>query len=197
MTYRSLASLTALALLAACSSGEEEASETQAPTQAASEALPDTTATADVSSRAYRYTRIEDCPLLESNPEEAGYFRYECPGAGGYKVQVIESDLRQTAEVIAPDGQGTALELSSVTGGGFSTLGKTLEWRGVERDGAFVPDALILRHDVVTDPEGQDTTSYLVAVKLAAKPCVTARIAPGPEQNAKAREAADAAGACL
>lgn len=189
--------LLAAVLLVACSSGEEQASETPTSTQAASEALPQTAATPDASGRAFRYTRIEDCPLLESNPEEGGYFRYECPGEGGYKVQVIESDLRQTAEVIAPNGQGTALELSSVTGGGFSTLGKTLEWRGVEREGAFTPDALILRHEVVTDPEGQDTTSYLVAVKLAAKPCITARIAPGPEQNAKAREAADAGGACL
>lgn len=197
MTHRNLASISALALLAACSSGEEEARETSVPTQTASEALPQTAATPDASGRAFRYTRIEDCPLLESNPEEGGYFRYECPGEGRYKVQVIESDLRQTAEVIAPNGQGTALELSSVTGGGFSTLGKTLEWRGVEKDGTFVPDALILRHEVVTDPNGQKTVSYLVAVKLAAKPCVTARIAPGPEQNAKARDAADAGGACL
>lgn len=192
MTYGKLAPVAAFALLAACSSGEEDPADQPAATEQPTPQAPP----AD-HGRAFRYTSVADCKVLESNPEEAGYFRYECPGEGGYKVQVIESDLRQTAQIIAPGGGATALELSAVTGGGFSTLGRNVEWRGVEKDGTFTPDALILRHDVVTDPEGQDTTSYLVAVKLAARPCITARIAPGPEQNAKAREAADAGGACL
>ena len=196
MTYGKLAPLAAFALLAACSSGEDEPADPPAATQAATEQPTPLDTPADPD-RAFRYTSVADCKVLESNPEEAGYFRYECPGEGGYKLQVIESDLRQTAQVIAPGGRGTALNLSAVTGGGFSTLGRNVEWRGVEKEGVFVPDALILRHEVVTDPEGRDTISYLVAVKLTGTPCVVARIGPETNQNVSARAAADAGGACL
>ena len=185
--------LFAAVLLSACSSGEKEE-------QAEPSATPEATAAptpAPTVGRIFSYTSLEKCPVLESNPEEAGYYLSECKGEGGYKVRVIESDLRQTVEIISPAGAKTGLELSSVTGGGFSHLGKNAEWRGPLKDGVFAPDALVLRHEVVTDPEGKNTVSYLVAVKLDGTPCVTARIAPGPEQNAEARAAADAKGACL
>ena len=177
------------ALLIACSSGEEEAEPTATP-----EATEAPTA---APGRIFTYTGLEDCPVLESNPDEAGYFLSECKGEGGYKLRVIESDLRQTIEVVAPDGKKSDLNLSAVTGGGFSHLGKNVEWRGEVKDGAFAPDALIVRHEVVTNPEGTETESWLVAVKLAGAPCPIARIAPGPEQNQHARDAADAGGACL
>lgn len=178
------------AALSACS---QEAAEEPPPTPAAT-VSPGPSASPG---RAFRYTGVAECPVLESNPEEAGYYLSECPGEGGYKLRVSESDLRQTVAVIAPGGAETQLDLAAVTGGGFSTLGDRVEWRGEERDGAFAPDALIVRHDVVTNPEGNETVSYLVAVRLAPAPCVVARITPGPEQNARARAAADTGGACL
>lgn len=178
--------LIAAALLAACS---QEQPADEAPSAAPS---PATTP-----AREFRFTSLADCPLLESNPEEAGYFLYECPGESGYALRVIESDLRQTVEVVAPGGERTGLELAVGTGGGFSELGDTVEWRGTARDGVFAPDALILRHAVVTDPEGRNEVSDLVAVALAPAPCVIARIAPGPGQNEQARQAADAGGECM
>lgn len=181
--------LLAAVLLAACSGGEDEAEPTATPeaTQAPS-AAP---------GRIFTYTSLEDCPVLESNPDEAGYFLSECKGEGGYKLRVIESDLRQTIEVIAPGGKTNDLNLSAVTGGGFSHLGPNVEWRGAVKDGTFAPDAMIVRHEVVTNPEGTESESWLVAVKLDGAPCPIARIAPGPQQNQQARDAADAGGACL
>lgn len=186
--------LLATALLAGCSPPENE----QAVPSAVPSAKPEPSPSAsETPGRMTAYTSLEGCPILEQNPDEAGYYLSECPGAGGYKVRVIEFDLRQTVEVVPPDGVAHGLELAAVTGGGFSTLGKTAEWRGPRTTGAFAPDALILRHEVVTDPEGKITVSYLVVVSVAGEPCVTARIAPGSGQNAKARAAADAGGACL
>ena len=184
--------LLALTLLAACSSGKKDEaspSPTPMPTPAAS--------AAPAPGRIFTYTGLEGCKVLESNPDEAGYYLSECQGEGGYRLQVTESDLRQTVTVIAPGGAKTGLDLSAVTGGGFSHLGPKAEWRGALKDGVFVPDALILRHVVVTDPEGKRSVSYLVAVRLAPGPCPIARIEPGPQQNEQARAAADAGGACL
>jgi len=182
--------LIAAALLAACSSGgEDEATPSQSATP-----TPEPSA---ANGRIFTYTSLEGCKELESNPEEVGYYLSECRGEGGYRLQVTESDLRQSIVLIAPGGKETSLDLSSVTGGGFSNLGKTVEWRGALKDGAFAPDALVLRHEVVTDPEGKHTVSYLVAIKLMPTPCAIARIEPGPEQNEQARAAADAGGACL
>jgi hypothetical protein len=179
--------LIALTLLAACSQ-EQPAEDAPAAT-----ATPEPT----VAAREFKFTTLDDCPVLKSNPDEAGYFESECKGEGGYKLRVIESDLRQTVSVIAPDGTSTGLDLSAVSGGGFSELGDTVEWRGVTEGGSFTPDALILRHEVVTDPEGENEISYLVAVKLAGTPCAIAKIEPGVGQNGRAREAADAGGECL
>lgn len=186
MIRQTIPALFALAL-AACSQEQ--------PTEETPTAAPAPEAT--VAGRAFEYTSLKDCPVLESNAEEAGYFLSECLGKAGYKLRVIESDLRQTVEVVSPGGQATALDLAAVTGGGFSRLGDTVEWRGVTRDGALVPDALILRHAVVTDPEGKNEVSYLVAVKLTETPCAIAKIPPGPGQNEKARAAADEGGDCL
>jgi hypothetical protein len=189
MTRIRPAPLFAAALLAACSQ-EQPADETPSPT-----ATP--AALAAVAGREFKYTSLKDCPLLKANPDEAGYFESECPGEGGYKLRVIESDLRQAVTVISPGGTSAALDLSALTGGGFSKLGDTVEWRGMARRGGFTPDALILRHAVATDPEGGPDISWLVAVKLASTPCAVATIKPGPAQNENARSAADAGGDCL
>jgi hypothetical protein len=187
--------LLAFALLAACSSGKkDEATPSPSPTV--------TPTPAPTPGRIYTYTSLENCKVLESNPEEAGYYLSECKGEGGYALQLTESDLRQALTVIEPrrtggGGTKTSLDLSRVTGGGFSNFGKTVEWRGALKDGVFAPDALVLRHEVVTDPEGRHKASYLVAIKLAPTPCAIARIEPGPQQNEQARAAADAGGACL
>lgn len=155
--------------------------------------------------RTSQYTRLDKCRQLEFNADEGGWSVQRCPGLAGFRLRVTEGDLRQNVVVELPGGGERSLALAETTGsGGFSSLGAIVEWRGPIRPGsgagrAFRPDALILRYAVVENQEQPDKpTSYLLAVSLAGRrPCVTAKIAPGPSQNERARQAADAPLRCL
>lgn len=146
------------------------------------------------------YTRIDKCRTVELNVEEGGWSVQLCPGLGGYRLRVTEGDLRQNVVVLLPGGGERSLALSEATrSGGFSSLGSTVEWRGRGAGRAFRPEALILRYSVVEDAEHPERpTSYLLTVSLAnRRPCVTARVPPGPGQNERARRIADRPAPCL
>lgn len=155
--------------------------------------------------RTSQYTRTDKCRTVERNDEEGGWSVQACPGLAGYRLRLTEGDLRQNVVVELPrTGRGRGgernLALAEATGsGGFSSIGATVEWRGTGRGRAFRPDALILRYAVVEDAERPERpTSYLVTVSLANRqPCVTAKVPPGPAQNARARAIADRPGRCL
>lgn len=136
------------------------------------------------------YTKLEGkgCKTLESNPNEGGSFLAECRGAAGYKLQVLEGDLRQSINVIDPFGRKTELHLWNVSGG-FSSLGQQAEWRMSGK----APVALIVRFNVSEDPEDSaKTTSYLVVAKLTKDAvCVTEALKPTRSHNFEARKAAD------
>jgi len=124
-----------------------------------------------------------------------------CLGVAGYRLRSLEDDLRQTVNVIDPQGVESPLDLWSIIFGGFSSLGAKAEWR-VEKQGAKVtPRAMIVRFNASENPSDPNkVTSYLVVVKLTPKKiCATDRIPPDPKQNDKARAAADVADgkACL
>jgi hypothetical protein len=72
----------------------------------------------------------------------------ECPGVGGYKLHLLEGDLRQSINVIDPDRRKTELTLSNVSGG-FSSIGPTAEWRMNGK----TPVALIISFSVSENPE--------------------------------------------
>lgn len=199
MTRRSAAAALAL-VLAACSGEapqEEEApavtaAPTPAPTPTEAAAPPETS-----NGRAYRYTELEGCELLRENREEGGFFEHMCPGLAGYRLRLTESDLRQNLAVIAPGGGEASLELGRIGGGGFSSLGSRVEWRGAAEGESFEPDAFVVRFQVAEEPYPAPETSYLLAVRLTPAPCVVGRIAPGPGQNESARAAADEPGPCI
>lgn len=136
------------------------------------------------------YTPLSDtkCKTLESNPDEGGSYVGECEGVGGYKLHVIEGDLRQTVNVIAPGGKKFELRLWDHFGG-FSAVGPRAEWR-VKDD---TPVALIIRFNVSENVEdASKTTSYLLVSKIGAnEACVTAVVNPGKRQNIEARKLAD------
>ncbi len=139
-----------------------------------------------------QFTSLEskDCRMIEQNLDEGPYTRELCAGAGGYQLEVSESDLRQDIEVIAPGGAKTALGLSeTVAKGAFNSLGKLAEWRGAD---SSRPRALIVRLNVAGGPNGDETDiSNLVVARLAAPVCIVAVVPPGPGQNAQARRIAD------
>ncbi len=134
------------------------------------------------------------------NPKLCGKAKVEgdssemkCPGVAGYKLLVLEGDLRSSITVIDPKGQEHPLEYWSVVAGGFSTLGEKAEWRVAKQDGKVVPKALIVRVNASENSEKPNVkTSYLAVAKISASGlCVTDKIPPGPKMNELAREAAD------
>jgi hypothetical protein len=139
------------------------------------------------------YTDLDGpkCRTIESTTEGAGYYKGQCPGIAGYKLIVEEGDIRQNLTVITPAEKKFDLNLWGVVGSSFSNLGSKAEWRVAGK--SLKPNALIVRFNVA-DPEGVGKgTSWLVAIKITATDiCVTDKIAPGADQNVKAREAADA-----
>lgn len=184
------------ALVPACSP-----SESAPPDEVSAGATPSSPAVAPAppgEGVGHRDTRLSACTLERSAPEEAGFAEHLCPGEGGFRLRLTESDLRQNIHLLAPGGGEHDLGLPALADGAFSSVGDTLEWRGSSSGGAFTPHALILRQSVMENPDpAVPETSYLVVARLGSSPCVVARIAPGPGQNERAREAADADGECL
>ena len=187
--------LSALILLGGCGDGE-----TQAPPgdrEIANVATPAPPSPAPAKAIApdrrsvFTSLDLKQCRLVEENLDEGGYSRHDCPGHAGYRVELIESDLRQNIALIRPNGTKDELDLAArIGGGGFSEIGKTIEWRGADR---AKPRALTLRSNVNESPEpAVPPRSYLIVIRLTAPACPVAKVAPGPTQSADARRIADA-----
>jgi hypothetical protein len=138
------------------------------------------------------YTDLSDtkCKTLKLREDEGGSYLGECRGVAGYKLNVLEGDLRQSIDVITPRGKRYELNLWNVSGG-FSSVGPTAEWRMKGRK----PVALIVRYNVSENPEETSKlTSYLVVVKLTNNEiCITSALKPTRLHNSEARKAADKA----
>jgi len=50
----------------------------------------------------YTSTKTGACKTIRSTAEGTGSYEGECPGTGGYKVRLLEGDIRQTLNVITP-----------------------------------------------------------------------------------------------
>lgn len=142
------------------------------------------------------YTSLEEksCKTVSIDRESESRVQ-SCPAIAGYKLQVLEGDLRASINVIAPGGKKHELDFWSVVTSAFSSLGPKAEWRVVKKAGKQVPVALIVRVNASEDPDNPNKiTSYLAVTKITAdKICVTDKIKPGATQNAEARLAADSA----
>jgi hypothetical protein len=140
------------------------------------------------------YTNLgeKSCKTIKADDSEAGSYVGLCRGVGGYKLQVEEGDLRQNIQVITPAGQKHSLELWTVVGSSFSSLGEKAEWRVRTQKGRIVPVALIIRYNVSNPEDSTKTTSYLAVAKItASRICVTDKIGSGAGANVAARAAAD------
>ena len=137
----------------------------------------------------YTSTRSSACRTIRSSSEGTGSYVGECRGAAGYKVRLIEGDIRQTLDIITPGKKKFELNFWNIFSS-FSSIGDKIEWRMKGK----TPVALIARYNVA-DPEiPEKNTSYpLVSCLGANGACVTDVIAPGPRQIEKARELADKA----
>lgn len=137
----------------------------------------------------YTSTKTSACRTISSDADEGGSYEGECNGVGGYKVRLLEGDIRQTINIITPAKKKFELNFWGFYGG-FSYVGEKIEWRIKGK----VPVAMIVRFNVAGSDDTQKSTSYLMVSKIGAKvSCVTDVILPGADQNAAARIAADAA----
>lgn len=138
------------------------------------------------------YTSLDTkgCKTVEQSDEGSGWYRGECAGVGGYKLEVTEGDLRQSVNVSAPNKKKFELDFSQISGG-FSSVGEKAEWRMKGK----TPVALIVRFNASENPEDSSKiTSYLIVTKITAKEsCITDVVKPGKTQNADAQKLADAA----
>jgi hypothetical protein len=144
------------------------------------------------SQRTSQYTSLDEskCKTLELNEKEGGWYRGVCRGVAGYQLEVLEGDLRQTLNVIAPTKQKYWLDLQNITYS-FSSLGPRAEWRMNGK----VPTAIIFRFNPDKIPEDPSKpTSYLIVAKITKKEiCITDTVGPGQYQNTEARRFADTA----
>jgi hypothetical protein len=143
------------------------------------------------------YTSLSDkvCKAIKSNPNEGGDYRGMCPGVGGYKLELLEGDLRQTINVIAPNRKSYPLDLWSVVTPQFSAVGEKAEWRVIKSGKTVTPKALIFRYNASKGSDRpEQTDSFLVIVKITNKTaCVTDVVEPSVKyQNIVARQLADA-----
>ena len=141
------------------------------------------------------YTDLADdkCKTTKLNEEEQ-WSEQICEGTAGYKLEVLEGDIRQTINVIAPDKKKYELNMWGVVSSGFSSVGKKAEWRVKKEKGVVKPIALIVRYNVSENPESPEkTTSYLTVTKITkTATCITDVVKPIKNANVKARKLADA-----
>jgi hypothetical protein len=137
----------------------------------------------------YTSTRTSDCRAQKVSDDHGGDYVGRCRGVGGYKVDLIEGDLRQTLNIINPVGKMSRLDLNTFYGS-FSYIGEKLEWR--TKKGS--PVALISRYYIADHEGGNKSKSLLFVTKISpAKSCVVDIVDAVTGQNEKARELADAA----
>ena len=137
----------------------------------------------------------EKCKTIESNPDEGGSYRGECKGVDGYKLEVIEGDIRQTINVIYPNGKKSELDFWSKVSSAFSSVGDKAEWRVLDDGKNEKNYGLIIRYNASENPEKPEkTTSYLVVTKITKDTaCITDIVKPSKDQNETARKLADEA----
>lgn len=142
-------------------------------------------------SSVYTSTKTKSCRTVKQSSQGAGYYVGECAGVGGYKIQLLEDDIRQTINVITPARKKFELNFWAYFSR-FSAVGEKVEWRTKKG----VPVALIARFNVSQSDENNENDSYLMVSKIGkSASCVTDIVKPGPKQNETARELADAASA--
>ncbi len=139
---------------------------------------------------------VKDCKTIEQTDEEGGSDAGECAGVGGYKLELLEGDLRQTINVIAPNKNKYELNLWTIVSGGFSSVGEKAEWRVMRNGKTITPVALIMRFNASENSEDSTKiTSYLVVAKIKRNSaCITDISSPSANQNTRARQLADVAG---
>ncbi len=137
----------------------------------------------------YTSTNSKACKIIKNDPNEGGSYEAECHGVGGYKVHLLEGDLRQTLNIITPRNKIFELNFWGFYSG-FTTVGEKIEWR-VKKG---TPIALIARYNVENKDNSKKKRSYLIISKIRKDSCCVTDVVPSKaNQNLEARKLADVA----
>ena len=134
------------------------------------------------------YTPISNakCKTTTTSPV-SGFLN--CPGAGGYSLEILDDDARMSVNVVAPDQQIYELDFWGFFRR-FSSVGERAEWRLKKEK----PIGLIIRYEVSKPGDDGKTTSYLMVSKITpTKSCLVGIVNPGKNQNLTAQKLADTA----
>lgn len=185
-----------LALLGACT-GKEPAPQASSEPPGEVAALATDSAATPPSGFVSHYTSLDDCKVVQTRPDE-DWSTSRCPGEGGYSLVLNYGDARDALDVLQNGSKIAELKLYLRGGGGFNTLGKTIEWRGKMIGDRFEPVILIVRNKVHRQPDRPERTADLLEVFDLKRRCTLASLEPQPGQNEAARALADAGQApCL
>ncbi len=143
----------------------------------------------------YTSTASENCRKFgkaRGGDDEGNSSREECRGFGGYSVLVVGDDDRSWIEVkygntISNLYEGT---MAAAPGTFPNKANDTVEWRGVRRDGALQPYAIIYRLSG-TDDSGTKRRTRLVVIKLNRGRSSVVGFAEGAGEDARAKRLAD------
>jgi hypothetical protein len=129
----------------------------------------------------------------ESNIPEGG-FEAVFAGLGGYKLVHLANDARSSINVRFGK---TTVDLYSATmeagGGTFPNKeNDVVEWRGVEKNGRFLPHAIIYRISAGND-ETRKIHTRLIVIKLDKERSAVIGHAEGANEEKEAKEMADKA----
>lgn len=135
--------------------------------------------------------KILEDSSLEKDPE-IDHFKHLCPGLGGYQVLHEGGDLRSWVNLKFGDKVSDlrAATLAACPGHFPSKANDVVQWRGVRKDGKFVPYAVIYRM-ISDDEENKKTYETLVVIKLDKERSRVVGKAEGKDANEKAEQLAD------
>jgi hypothetical protein len=144
-----------------------------------------------------RYTSTARAKALsfkdESNIPEGG-FEAVFAGLGGYRLEHLAGDERSWINIRFGKQTVDLYSATMAAGGGTfpHKANDVVEWRGVEKNGHFVPHAIIYRLAAGND-ETRKIHTRLVVIKLDKERSAVIGHAEGPNEEKDARAMADKA----
>jgi len=144
-----------------------------------------------------RYTSTARAKALSykdhSNIPEGG-FEAVFAGLGGYKLVHLDGDERSWINIRFGKETVDLYEATMRAGGGTfpHKTNDVVEWRGVEKNGRFIPHAIIYRLSAGND-ETRKIHTRLIVIKLDKERSAVIGHAEGPNEEKDARALADKA----
>ena len=136
--------------------------------------------------------RAKSLSYHESNDEESEGIRALFPGFGDYKLEHLGGDLRSWLNILFRDKTVDLYAPTMENGGGTfpHKANDVVEWRGIEKQGRFMPYALIYRIASSND-ETRRTKTRLIVIKLHGERSAVVGYAEGANEDAEAKALAD------